>query len=63
MGDRVEKRDYVAREFTPIKKYSFPAGNCGGTINVTIPAFATREEVETAAALLAVIAEKWTDKE
>lgn len=58
MGERTERK-----EFTPIKKYSFPAGDCGGTINVTIPAFATKEEVETAAALLMVIAEKWRNNE
>lgn len=58
MGEGRERK-----EFTPVKRHSFPAGNLGGTINVTIPAFATREEVETAAALLAVIAEKWTNNE
>lgn len=63
MGDRTERKDYTAREFTPIKKYSFPAGNCGRTINVTIPAFATKDEVETAAAMLTVIAERWRESE
>lgn len=63
MGDRTEKREYTAREYTPIKKYSFPAGNCGGTINVTIPSFSTKDEVETAAAMLTVIADRWRENE
>ena len=50
-------------KYTPIKKYSFPAGSCGGDIRINIPVFASKEDVETAAAALAVIAERWKEQE
>lgn len=45
-------------KYTPIKKYVFPAGECGGEIRVNIPIFASKEEVA-----MAVIAQRWQEKE
>lgn len=50
------KDDYI-----PVKRYVFPAGDCGGGIRINIPVFASKEEVETAAAMMHVIAEKWKE--
>ena len=50
------KEDYVH-----VKRYVFPAGDCGGEIRLNIPIFASKEEVETAAAMMQVIAEKWKE--
>ena len=50
-------------EFIPIKKYSLPAGECGGEIRINIPAFASKEDVEMASAMLQVVAEKWKKPE
>ena len=49
------------KKYTPIKKYAFPAGECGGEIRVTIPVFATKEEVESAMEAMQVIAERWKE--
>ena len=48
-------------KYTPIKKYAFPAGECGWEIRVTIPVFATKEEVESAMEAMQVIAERWKE--
>lgn len=50
-------------KYNPIKKYVFPAGECGGEIRVNIPIFASKEEVATMAAEMAVIAQRWQEKE
>lgn len=50
-------------KYTPIKKYAFPAGECGGEIRVTIPVFATKEEVESAMEAMQVIADRWKESE
>ena len=50
-------------KYTPIKKYAFPAGECGGEIRVTIPVFATKEEVESAMEAMRVIADRWKESE
>lgn len=51
------------KKYTPIKKYAFPAGECGGKIRVTIPVFATKEEVESAMEAMQVIADRWKESE
>lgn len=48
-------------DFVPVKKYTFPAGECGGEIRINIPSFASKEEVEIAAAMIKVIADHWKD--
>lgn len=50
-------------KYTPIRKYTFPAGECGGEIRITIPLFASKEDVQTAIEAMMVIAEKWKDNE
>ena len=50
-------------KYVPIKKFAFPAGSCGGEIRINIPLFATKDDVETAAAALMVIAERWKQTE
>lgn len=50
-------------KYTPIKKYAFPAGECGGEIRITIPVFATKEEVESAMEAMQVIADRWKESE
>lgn len=49
-------------KYTPIKKYVFPAGECGGEIRINIPVFASREDVKSAMAAMTVIAENWKEK-
>lgn len=53
--------DMAEEKHVPIKKYAFPAGACGGEIRINIPLFATKEDVETAAAALMVVAERWKE--
>lgn len=50
-------------ERTPIKVYRFPAGECGAEIRINIPAFASKDDVEMAAAMMQVVADKWTKPE
>lgn len=50
-------------KYIPIKKYTFPAGDCGGEIRINIPVYATREDVLSAMEAMAVVAERWKDKE
>ena len=50
-------------KYIPIKKYVFPAGECGGEIRVNIPVFASKEDVQNAIEAMMVIAERWKDAE
>lgn len=50
-------------KYTPIKKYSFPAGECGGEIRINIPVYASKEDVQNAIKAMMVIAEKLKDAE
>lgn len=47
------------REFAPVKKYIFPAGNLGGEIRVFIPATASKSDVEQMNRMLEVVAQDW----
>lgn len=51
------------RKYTPVKKYAFPAGDCGGEIRVTIPLFAKQSDLRQMADMLSVLAESWSDPE
>lgn len=55
MGERPVRDD----NFAPIRRYSFPAGVCGGDIRIMVPATATKEDLEVAAYAFQAIAEKW----
>ena len=48
-------------KYIPIKKYSFPAGECGGEIRITIPVFASKEDVESAMEAMQIIADRWKE--
>lgn len=50
-------------KYTPIKKYSFPAGECGGEIRITIPVYAHKEDVQSAFEAMQVIAARWKEAE
>lgn len=45
-------------KYTPIKKYSFPAGKCSGGIRINIPVFASKEDVQNAIEAMQIIAER-----
>lgn len=48
-------------KYIPIKKYVFPAGDCGGEIRINIPLFASKEDVQIAIEAMQVIAERWKE--
>ena len=50
-------------KYIPIRKYTFPAGECGGEIRINIPLYASKEDVQTAIEAMMVIAQKWKDAE
>ena len=54
MGDKNEK-------YAPIKRFTFPAGDCGGEIRVNIPVTAKKADVVRMAKMLMVVAEEWKD--
>lgn len=49
-------------KYIPIKKYVFPAGECGGEIRINIPVYASKEDVQNAMVAMQVIAENWKEK-
>lgn len=51
MGDK--------KEYMPVRRYTFPAGVCGGEIRVNIPATANKADVIQMAKMLMVVAEEW----
>lgn len=50
-------------KYTPIKKYAFPAGDCGGEIRINIPVYASKDDVQSAMLAMTIIAENWKNKE
>lgn len=54
---------YTNDKYMPIRKFVFPAGDCGGEIRINIPLVATKSDVELMVAALSAIAEKWKDTE
>lgn len=49
---------YTNDKYMPIRKFVFPAGDCGGEIRINIPLVATKSDVELMVAALSAIAEK-----
>ncbi len=47
------------KDYTPVRKYVFPAGVCGGEIRVFIPATASQRDVAQMAEMLTTAAETW----
>ena len=54
MGDKVSK-------YAPLKRFVFPAGDCGGEIRINIPVTASKSDVIRMAKMLMVAAEDWED--
>lgn len=50
-------------KYIPIKKYVFPAGECGSEIRINIPLYASKEDVENAMQAMTIIAERWKELE
>lgn len=48
-------------KYIPIKKYVFPAGDCGGEIRINIPLFASKEDVASAMEAMQIIADRWKE--
>lgn len=49
------------RKYTPVKRYAFPAGDFGGEIRVTIPLYASQNDLRQMADMLSVLAESWEE--
>lgn len=49
------------RQFAPLRKFTFPAGECGGEIRVNIPTTASKADVIPMARMLMVAAEEWEE--
>lgn len=49
--------------YIPIKKYVFPAGDCGGEIRINIPVYASKEDVQSAMLAMGLIADNWKGKQ
>ncbi len=54
MGDKDSK-------YAPVKRFVFPAGECGGEIRINIPVTASKSDVIRMAKMLMVAAEDWED--
>ena len=54
MGDKDSK-------YAPVKRFVFPAGDCGGEIRINIPVTASKSDVIRMAKMLMVAAEDWED--
>lgn len=56
MGDKDSK-------YAPVKRFVFPAGDCGSEIRINIPVTASKSDVIRMAKMLMVAAEEWEDHE
>jgi len=48
-------------KYAPVKRFVFPAGDCGGEIRINIPVTASKSDVIRMAKMLMVAAEDWED--
>lgn len=48
-------------KYVPVKRFIFPAGDCGGEIRINIPLTASKADVIRMAKMLMVAAEDWKD--
>lgn len=51
------------KKYAPVKRFVFPAGDCGGEIRVNIPVTASKDDVIRMAKMLMVAAEDWQNDE
>lgn len=49
------------RQYAPVKRFVFPACDCGGEIRINIPLTASKSDVIRMAKMLMVAAEDWKD--
>ena len=49
------------KKYVPVKRFIFPAGDCGGEIRVNIPITASKDDVIRMAKMLVVAAEEWKE--
>lgn len=61
-GLRKERKMAEDNKYITIKKYVFPAGECGGEIRINIPVFASKEDVQSAMMAMQMIADNWKEK-
>ena len=57
MGERAVRNE--RENWVPMRKFAFPAGVCGAEIRITVPASASKEDLEMTAHALMAVAEKW----
>ena len=48
-------------KYAHVKRFVFPAGDCGGEIRINIPVTASKSDVIRMAKMLMVAAEDWED--
>lgn len=48
-------------KYVPVKRFIFPAGDCGGEIRINIPLTASKADVILMARMLMVAAEQWEE--
>lgn len=51
------------KKYAPVKRFIFPAGDCGGEIRVNIHVTASKDDVIRMAKMLMVAAEDWQNDE
>lgn len=54
MGDKETR-------YAPVRRFTFPAGDCGGEIRVNIPTTAKKADVIRMAKMLMIAAEEWEE--
>ena len=48
-------------KYVPVKRFIFPAGDCGGEIRINIPLTVSKADVILMARMLMVAAEQWEE--
>ena len=51
------------KKYAPVRRFVFPAGDCGGEIRVNIPTTASKDDVIRMAKMLITAAENWEDND
>ena len=51
------------KKYAPVKRFIFPAGDCGGEIRVNIPTTASKDDVIRMAKMLMAAAQDWPDED
>lgn len=51
------------KKYAPVKRFIFPAGDCGGEIRVNIPITASKDDVIRMAKMIMAAAQDWPDED